>query len=153
MSVCKCYYRIGWFNTGARVDITVSYQDRISIVEFRWSYPFIYGIWGGNIKYISRCIATLSTSSLKAKRVLVFESSFRCWILNTITTAHCHSSISWLLVTWQCQRALQRHDNECDDISNHQPHDCLLNHLFRCRSKKIAIWGWQTPQLPRTERP
>ena len=30
-----------------------------------------------------------------------------------------------------------RHD-ERDGISNHQPHDCLLNCLFRCWSKKTA---------------
>ena len=28
--------------------------------------------------------------------------------------------------------------NEHDGVSNHQPHDCLLNSLFRCRSKKIS---------------
>ena len=32
---------------------------------------------------------------------------------------------------WWC------HD-EHDDISNHQPHDCLLNRLFRRRSKKTS---------------
>ena len=26
--------------------------------------------------------------------------------------------------------------NEHDGVSNHQPHDCLRNHLFRCRSKE-----------------
>ena len=25
-----------------------------------------------------------------------------------------------------------------DGVSNHQPHDCLLNRLFRCRAKKIS---------------
>ena len=25
-----------------------------------------------------------------------------------------------------------------DSVSNHQPHDCLLNRLFRCRSKKTS---------------
>ena len=28
--------------------------------------------------------------------------------------------------------------NEHDGASNHQPHDGLLNHLFRCRSKKTS---------------
>ena len=28
--------------------------------------------------------------------------------------------------------------NECDSISNHQPHNCLLNRLFRCRWKKTS---------------
>ena len=30
-----------------------------------------------------------------------------------------------------------RHDG-CDSVSNHQPHDCLLNRLFRHRSKKTS---------------
>ena len=33
--------------------------------------------------------------------------------------------------------SLQWRHNECDGISNHQPCDCLLNILFRHRSKKI----------------
>ena len=28
--------------------------------------------------------------------------------------------------------------NGCDSVSNHQPHDCLLNRLFRCRWKKTS---------------
>ena len=28
--------------------------------------------------------------------------------------------------------------NECDSVSNHQPHDCLLNRLFRRISKKTS---------------
>ena len=33
---------------------------------------------------------------------------------------------------------LQWRHNGCDCVSNHQPHDCLLNRLFRRRSKKIS---------------
>ena len=29
-------------------------------------------------------------------------------------------------------------DNGHDVVSNHQPHDCLLDRLFRCRSKKTS---------------
>ena len=32
--------------------------------------------------------------------------------------------------------ALQRRHDEHDDVSNHQPHYCLLKRLFRRRSKK-----------------
>ena len=32
--------------------------------------------------------------------------------------------------------SLQWRHNGGDSVSNHQPHDCLLNGLFRCRSKK-----------------
>ena len=35
-------------------------------------------------------------------------------------------------------KTLQWHQNGRDDVSNHQPHDCLLNRLFRRRSKKIS---------------
>ena len=34
--------------------------------------------------------------------------------------------------------SLQWHHNERDGVSNHQPHDCLLNYLFRRRSKKTS---------------
>ena len=34
--------------------------------------------------------------------------------------------------------ALQWRHNECDVVSNHQPHDCLLNRLLRRRSKKTS---------------
>ena len=44
--------------------------------------------------------------------------------------------------------ALQRHHNGRDGVSNHQPHDCLLNRLFGRRSKKTSklrvtgyVWG------------
>ena len=33
---------------------------------------------------------------------------------------------------------LQWRHNGRDGVSNHQPHDCFLNHLFRRRSKKIS---------------
>ena len=34
--------------------------------------------------------------------------------------------------------SLKWRHNVCDGISNHQPHDCLLNRLFRRRSKKTS---------------
>ena len=37
---------------------------------------------------------------------------------------------------------LHWHHNGHDGISNHQPHDYLLNRLFRCGSKKTSkLWG------------
>ena len=41
-----------------------------------------------------------------------------------------HQTLDFISLQW-------RH-NECDGISNHQPHNCLLNHLFRRRSKKAS---------------
>ena len=37
-----------------------------------------------------------------------------------------------------CLHTLQWRHNRRDGISNHQPHDCLLNRLFQRRSKKIS---------------
>ena len=36
------------------------------------------------------------------------------------------------------ETSLQWRHNGCDGFSNHQPHDCLLNRLFRGRSKKTS---------------
>ena len=36
------------------------------------------------------------------------------------------------------QKALRWRHNVRDSVSNHQPHDCLLNRLFRRRSKKTS---------------
>ena len=38
----------------------------------------------------------------------------------------------------QSPLALQWRHNGLDDVSNHQPQHCLLNRLFRCRSKKTS---------------
>ena len=37
-----------------------------------------------------------------------------------------------------CSITLRWRHNERDSVSNHQPHDCLLNRLFRRRSKKTS---------------
>ena len=44
----------------------------------------------------------------------------------------------WCSRAWlKRQNSLQWRHNGRDSVSNHQPHDCLLNRLFRHRSKKI----------------
>ena len=37
-----------------------------------------------------------------------------------------------------CINSLRWRQNGRDSVSNHQPHDCLLNRLFRSRSKKTS---------------
>ena len=46
---------------------------------------------------------------------------------NQITLIHCLKI-----------KSLQRRYNGRDGVSNHQPHDCLLNYLFRRRSRKTS---------------
>ena len=48
--------------------------------------------------------------------------------------------IKYAYISYFChiyQNIKWRH-NERDGVSNHQPHDCLLNRLFRRRSKKTS---------------
>ena len=44
----------------------------------------------------------------------------------------------WDWIQWRRAFSLQWRHNGHDNVSNHQPHDCLLNRLFRCRSKKTS---------------
>ena len=43
---------------------------------------------------------------------------------------------SW--ATKQSEFALQWRDNEREGVSNHQPHDCLLNRLFQAQLKETS---------------
>ena len=43
-----------------------------------------------------------------------------------------------LYIIFEAINALHWRHNEPDGVSNHQPRDCLLNYLFRFRSKKIS---------------
>ena len=46
--------------------------------------------------------------------------------------------IRWVFASLQYTLQLHWRHNGHDSVSNHQPHDCLLNRLFRRRSKKIS---------------
>ena len=66
-----------------------------------------------------------------------------CPSVNVVSVKQCGYIGSWVcrcLVTWFCHQpmTLQWHQNGRNGVSNHQPHDCLLNHLFRHRIKKSS---------------
>ena len=44
--------------------------------------------------------------------------------------SRCMCLVGWISLRWR--------RNGCDGVSNHQPHHCLLNRLFRSRSKKTS---------------
>ena len=46
------------------------------------------------------------------------------------------NSMAFYLNSSWSQRTLQWRHNKCDGVSNHQPHDCLLNRLFKAQIKK-----------------
>ena len=58
-----------------------------------------------------------------------------------------------------CRYSLRWRHNDHDSVSNHQPHGCLLNRLFRRRSKKTSklsvtgfVWGIHRDRwIPRTK--
>ena len=56
----------------------------------------------------------------------------------TLTTWTLLSMEQFLEVKWPTLKSLRCCHNGHDCISNHQPHDCLLNRLFRRRSKKTS---------------
>ena len=57
-------------------------------------------------------------------------SMYNAWVMN------CFQSMIYAAEHWLC--SLRWRHNGRDRVSNHQPHDCLLNCLFRRRSKKIS---------------
>ena len=81
--------------------------------------------------------------------VILFSISMPCIAFNQgrkeiklrqwwVSSTH-DNSIPWVIFLhcWPSLSLQWRH-NEHDGISNHQTHDCLLNHLFRCISKKTS---------------
>ena len=75
-----------------------------------------YGLWKKNTPPAWRLHHVLLTSHLHK------------WLIKHRIAAVCCKSIG----------SLQWWHNEHDGVSNHQPHDCLLNRLFGCRSKKTS---------------
>ena len=63
------------------------------------------------------------------------------------------SLVSWMKIASTVFPTLQWRHNGNDDVSNHQPHHCLLNCLFRRRSKKtskLCVTGLCTGNSPVT---
>ena len=60
--------------------------------------------------------------------------------LSLILWVHIPNPCTLLQLTHHFLTLKWRH-NERDGVSNHQPHDCLLNRLFRHRSKMLLITG------------
>ena len=69
-----------------------------------------------------------------------------CELLNVRieTTVHLYGVLFLEYISWSqpecvwCETTLHWRHNDHDCISNHQPHGCLLNRLFRRRSNKTS---------------
>ena len=64
---------------------------------------------------------------------LIIDATHYSYRTTTHTFPHCNTDISC-----NYSHILRWCHNGCDGVSNHQPHGCLLNRLFRCRSKKTS---------------
>ena len=59
-------------------------------------------------------------------------------VLIRTLTSYCLNQDQYGGIRKYCFDSLQRRHNEHDGVWNHQPYDCLLNYLFRRRTKKTS---------------
>ena len=74
---------------------------------------------------------------------ILYVWNLHMWIcrldyVNTISCSRPSSQFISLQMCFSKVLSLRWRHNGCDSISNHQPHHCLLNRLFRRRSKKTS---------------
>ena len=74
-------------------------------------------------------LAVLEVVILTVQLVMKISSRWQHFLFSVYERAQC--------VNYVVKSLLWRH-NECHGISNHQPHECLLNRLFGRRSKKTS---------------
>ena len=98
-----------------------------------------FAYWNRNTKLFIHKIAFQNVCEMAA--IL----SWGIWVKHSVPLAsavygfHClmHEWIDAMFYCFTCDSLHWRH-NDHDGVSNHQPHGCLLNRLFRRRSKKTS---------------
>ena len=101
------------------------------------AHPIIIRKWEGYL--IFRCficaIWVFALLVLTSIKLLVLQSNH--W---NILVSYAKNSLYVYIYAFIRVRpwALQWRHNGCNGVSNHQPHDCLLNRLFRHRWRKIS---------------
>ena len=93
---------------------------------------------------VSNVMKTSKIFQVRARTYMTRESGHTHYSL--ILTVIVHELTHTMLTTKICVlcylliffNTLKCRHNERDSVSNHQPRDCLLNHLFRHSSKKIS---------------
>ena len=90
----------------------------------------------------SEILIEIPKFSFKKMHLKVSSGKWRpfCFGLNELMYASPGFSELIMPIHWKgiVKLSLKWCHNGCDGISNHQPHDCLLNRLFRRRSKKTS---------------
>ena len=81
------------------------------------------------------CLHPYLVVPLISARVTLISTEFQ----PIVRPSYCLSLNNWVAIIWtNDEQALQWRHNGRGSVSNHQPHDCLLNRLFRRRSKKTS---------------
>ena len=83
-----------------------------------------------NSRYVAMQFATCGARQWWNDVDMMTTPSFQCTAHSSVFQRHRPSNIANVPLHW-------RH-NERDGVSNHQPHDSLLNRLFRRRSQKTS---------------
>ena len=109
------------------------------------------GLYEGNSSVTSQRPVTRGFHVFCDRRLnKLLSKQSRCWWFETLKRSlwhHCnkktpkatnlHCARRGFVLLNRCYTLHWRH-NGYDSVSNHQPHDCLLNGLFRRRSKEIS---------------
>ena len=97
--------------------------------RFPHYWPFVRGIYHFPLDYLHEGPIKMSFN------FVVVLAWAKCWTNSRFTGNLRHRNAH---VMSQANLPLQWRQNGCDGVSNHQPHHCLLNRLFRSRSKKTS---------------
>ena len=96
----------------------------VSYSQITWS---VYWYVHGNFNYIFTTYI-----------MYISQETFRRFMIVILSLVFFRSDPYSLSLNGKPTYSLQWHHNGHNSVSNHQPYDCLLNRLFRRRSKKIS---------------
>ena len=144
-SLCKLIWRHWTYKMSVRYILSsgwvrLSIFSPLSIIQYVGLYVFSSPI---SLVLIERKYILCLNIIIKSEVYGITQ----CLVLGheTMVSAVCLSIFSGMrylrVLFWSFQFlfiSLQYRHNERDGVSNNQPHDCLLNHLFRRRSRKIS---------------
>ena len=120
---------------------------------FKFSLPCLYIFPCDMYYFLNRFFVGISLSSPLSSPSSAMSLSSSNILDISITLVYQKISYRWCSddITFLCSQhiiqllsphiSLQWRHNGRDSVSNHQPHDCLLKRVFRCRSKKHQSRG------------
>ena len=128
-----------------KCSMSITVKKLFFVQEHIFSFFFSYTVPEIDNHCACRCPSTRTSADTVLTKSLIFFQV--CLGIDGVATCVRHSEwptksrkISRHFECWntclQCGSPLKWRHNGCDSVSNHQPHDCLLNRLFRRRSKK-----------------